>query len=215
MRSQLMALTLVTMVTACGGTGSVNLGPATAANVSVQGSDLPKGFALCKASEDIQTLLNQLKTDKSPAYDKDSSLWAATMKAGAASGELVFFAQSSADCPTRGTSFSAQLSKRSGFNLVVQFKDEASATDAFSSGSVMGLSAADFENSMSDCGCPVGQGAETGLTTTSVVASGSADSGDWYVAIWANKAFYVTLFASNVDAKAMGTIATTVNRRIH
>lgn len=178
----------------------------------MQPGDAPKGLVKCDLSGDIATVVSREATpdpSTSQTFQKD---WEDAKSKGAKEGYAAFYASSTTNCAAIkssstnvGTASYALL-----VNFVVMFKDEKSATDAYTSGTLFNFSASTLKKE----GAPVTEGTNTGLGANSVVLSASIGDQSFYVAEWQNKAFVVILVVLNVDAATCKKIATAENGRI-
>jgi hypothetical protein len=194
---------------ACG--SSTSTGPAGAASVSVQQSDLPKALQRCSESGDMQAFLKAIQTKDPATYDKTKAQWDAAQKDGAVAAAVAFYADSGAHCaamesPT--TDFSG-VTYPVIINFVIQFGDEASAVKGYTTESIFGFKQSDIATSPG-----VLQGTKTGLTPNSVSLPVSIGNQSFYVAFWQNKAYMVILGVLNMDLTASKKIAISENSRI-
>ena len=182
------------------------------AGVSVQPGDLPSGMVKCDLTGDINSFLNKEKAADPNTYAQTKTQWDAAQQKGATSAYTAFYADSAAHCATiksTGADISAANYKLL-VNFVVQYKDEKSAASAYSSDSIFGFSASGLKSS----GAAVIDGTKTGLTSNSIVLSGTLAPQSFYIADWQNKRFVIILAILNVDAAASKGVATSENRRI-
>jgi len=206
-----VALTILFVAACGGGSGSQPQGP-TASSVSVQPGDTPKSLVKCDLSGDIATVVSREATpdpSTSQTFQKD---WQDAQSKGAKDGYAAFYASSTANCAAIkssstnvGTAGYALL-----VNFVVMFKDEKSAGDAYTNGTLFNFSASTLKKE----GTPVTEGTNTGLGANSVVLSASIGDQSFYVAEWQHKAFVVILVVLNLDAASSKKIATAENSRI-
>lgn len=208
-RRSLAALMLL-LVTACGSTSAV----VGAANVSVQPSDLPKGVQMCSGSGDIDSFLNAVQTKDPTTYKKTKAEWDSAKSHGATAAQVVFFTDSKAHCADIQNSDNSSLSGATYpvvINFVIQFKDEATATQGYTTESIFGFS----EPALGAGGAGVVKGTGTGLGKNSIVLPVAVGKQSIYVAVWQNKTFMVILGVLNVDLAQSKKIATDENGRIH
>jgi hypothetical protein len=207
-----LAVGLMVMVVACGGSGPSAVSGPTASSVAVQQGDLPTGMQKCDLSGDIDSFLNKSKTKDPNTYTSTKSEWDAAQKAGATAAYAAFYSDSTVHC-TSIESNSSDISSATYklvVNFVVQFKDEASASKGYTSESIFGFSA----SSLKTGGAPVVEGTQTGLTANSIVLSISISNQSFYVAVWQNKAFMVILAVLNIDTPTCKKVALAENGRV-
>jgi hypothetical protein len=206
------ALTVLLVVSACGGTTSNPITGPTASSVAVQPGDLPSDMHKCDISGDIDSFLNQAKTKDPSTYTSTKTEWDAAKKAGATAAYTAFYTDSTAHCATVTNSSSdiSTATYKLVVNFVIQFKDEASASKGYMSESIFGFSASTLKSG----GAPVVEGTKTGLTANSIVLSISVANQSFYVAVWQNKTFMVILAVLNIDAATAKKVAVAENSRI-
>jgi len=206
----LVAVLLVAVVAACG--GSPGASAPTAASVSVQTGDLPAGMAKCDLTGDIDSFLNKEKTADPSTYQSTKAEWDDAKSKGATAAYTAFYTDSSAHCgaiKAQGGSIGSAAYKLV-VNFVIQFKDEASAAKGYGSEQVFNVSPSELRKS----GQPVIEGTNTGLTKNSIVLNSPIANQAYFIAVWQNKTFLVILAILNVDAAASKKVATSENSRI-
>jgi hypothetical protein len=210
LQRSIAGLAVMVMVFACGGSSTnMSSGP-TAASVAVQPDDLPSGMQKCDLSGDIDSFLNKSKTKDPSTYTSFNAYWDAAKKQGATAEFTAFDSDSTVHCTTleSNSSDTSTATYKLVVDFVVQFKDEASAKNAYTSGSLFGINVSTLKN-----GGAV-QGTATGLTANSIVLSIAVTSQSFYVAYWQNKAFDVILLTLNIDPATGKKIALAENSRI-
>ncbi len=206
----LVAVLLVTVVAACG--GSPGASAPTAASISVQPGDLPAGMAKCDLTGDIDSFLNKEKTADASTYQSTTSEWDDAKSKGATAAYTAFYTDSSAHCDAikaQGSSIGSAAYKLV-VNFVIQFRDEPSAAKGYESEQVFNVSPSELRKS----GQPVIEGTNTGLTKNAIVLNSPIANQTYYIAVWQNKTFLVILAILNVDAAASKKVATSENSRI-
>jgi hypothetical protein len=204
------ALVVLFMIAACGSS------PATVAasvsSVSVQPRDLPAGMQRCDLSGDINSYLSSLKTKDQAAYTSVKTQWDAAQKKGATATQVVFYADSAANCASVASNVSniASAAYKLVVNFVVQFKDQAAAATGYTSGSIFGVD----HSALKANGTPVTEGAKTGLGPNSIVLSVPIANQSFYIAAWQNKTFMVILGIINLDSATGQKVAEAQNKRI-
>jgi hypothetical protein len=199
------------MIAACGSLPVANA--ATASSIAVQTGDVPNGMVRCDISGDIDTYLNNIKTKDATTYASTKTQWEAAQKAGATAAQIVFYTDSAANCASVANKVAgiSAASYKLVVNFVVQFKDEASASTGYTSGSIFGINRATLKTD----GAPVVEGTKTGLGANSTVLSATIANQAFYIAVWQNKPFMVILGVINIDIATGEKVATAVNKRIH
>ncbi len=213
MFKRVIAAALATLfAAACGGsTSSTPPGP-TAASVSVQSGDLPKGLVKCDLSGDINDFLNKVKSPDPNTYMSTKNDWQAAQQKGATDAYTAFYTDSTAHCTAIKSNGSdiGSASYQLVVNFVIRFKDEKSAANGYTSESIFGFSV----SSLKSGGAPVIEGTKTGLTPNSIVLTASIPPQSYYIAVWQNKTFMVILAMLNIDAAAAKKAALAENSRI-
>ena len=207
-----LALAAIAVLAACNAPGAVApLGPS---DVAVQSSDVPKGVIKCDGSGSIDTFLNTIKTKDPSSYKSTSDEWDKAKADGATAAAVVFYADSKTHCADITNSQNNNLSSAAYpviLNFVIQFKDDKSAVQGYTSESIFGFS----ESSLTTSGVTgVVKGTKTGLTENSAALTLAIGNQSFYVAVWQNKAFMVILAVINVDTTQSKKIATNENGRI-
>lgn len=212
LKPSLAAALVALLIAACGGSPPPTAQGPSVAGVSVQPGDLPSGMVKCDLSGDINSFLDKEKTPDPNTYNQTKTQWEAAQQKGATAAYTAFYTDSAPHCGTiknTGADIGAANYKLLA-NFVVQYKDEKSAANAYSTDSIFGFSASSLKSS----GAAVIDGTKTGLTQNSIVLSGSLAPQSFYIADWQNKRFVVILAILNVDAAASKTVATSENNRI-
>ena len=205
-----LALALLT-VAACGGSTPAAQSP-TAASVAVQPGDVPAGMVKCDVSGDINSFLDQEKTADPSTYQSTKAEWEDAKSKGATAAYVAVYADSKAHCDaikSSGPDIGA-ASYKLVINFVIQFKDEATASKAYTSEKIFNISAADLKSN----GANVVEGSKTGLSANSIVLDTQIANQSYYIAVWQNKDFMVILAVLNVDSASAKKVATSVNSRI-
>jgi hypothetical protein len=166
----------------------------------------------CDLSGDIDTFLNKVKTTSPATYTSTKAEWDAAKKQGATAAEIVFFADSTANCKAVGSSTSqiSSATYKLVVNFVLQFKDEASAAKGYTTAGILGFN----EAQLAAAGSAATVGTKTGLGANSVVLSVSISTQAFYIAVWQHKAFLVILAILNIDNNTSQKVAVAENGRI-
>lgn len=202
----------VLIVAACGaGSPAQQQGP-TVSSVSVQPGDVPSGLIKCDLSGDVDTVVAKEATPDPSTSKSFQKYWQDAKAQGAKAGYLAFYTSSSSNCSAIKSSATEIGTASYPFilNFVLQYKDEKTATTAYTNGTVFNFSAATLKQG----GAPVIEGTNTGLSPNSVVLNASFANQTYYIAEWQSKTFLVILAALNVDANASKKVATSENGRI-
>ena len=200
------------MVIACGSTPGITAQGPTAASVAMQAGDLPSGMQKCAVSGDIDSYLNSIKAKDTSAYTTTKAEWDAAKKSGATAGEVVFFADSAANCKAleSNTSGVTSATYKLAVNFVLQFKDAATAAKGYNTQSIMGFS----QSALTTAGTAAVIGTKTGLGANSVTLTVHISTQSFYIAVWQNKAFMSILAILNIDPVASQKAAVAENGRI-
>jgi hypothetical protein len=98
--------------------------------IGLQSGDLPSNLARCPASGPIDGYLRDLQTKDRAAYDELQAGWRDLQKGGATKAAVAVYTIQPAACTARlGTGNGSSVT-----SLVVAFKDETSASDAYRRG---------------------------------------------------------------------------------
>ena len=176
---------------------------------------MPKGVQRCDASGSIDSFLNAVKTKDPETYSSTKSEWDKAKSNGATSAEVVFYTDSKAHCDAITNSQNTNLASATYpivINFVIQFKDQASAEQGYTTESIFGFSESTISTSG---GTGVVKGTDTGLTKNSITLTIAIGNQSFYVAVWQNKAFMVILAVINVDIAQAKKIASNENSRFH
>jgi hypothetical protein len=208
---QLLALAAIAVLAGCNSPGPAAIGPS---DVAVQSSDVPKGVQRCDGSGDIDSFLNTIKAKDPTSYQSTKDEWDKAKADGATAAVVVFYADTTAHCNDVASSQNSNLAGAAYplvINFVVQFKDEKSAEQGYTTESIFGFS----ESSLSSSGITnVVKGTQTGLSKNAISLTLAIGNQSFYVAVWQNKAFMVILAVINVDTAQSKKIATNENSRI-
>lgn len=166
----------------------------------------------CDLSGDIDSFLAREKNQDQNTYMSTSADWTALKNGGATAAYTAFYSDSTAHCTAiKGSGYDIGTANyKLVVNFVTQFKDEKSATDAFTGDSIFGFSKTELRSG----GIGLTEGTATGLTANSLVISAPISNQFFYIAMWQNKKFVVILAILNVDATASKKVATQENGRI-
>jgi hypothetical protein len=193
----LFAVGVVTLSLACGGDGSGgSAGPLGGGidSFGVQKSDAPSGLQSCSVSGDINK-----------SSDKDvTGEWGYQQKHGATAGYMAVYADGSGNCKSFIQATNGGTGKLMG-SIVVQFKDEASATAGYNG--LFGANPTDLKGKAG-----FAQGSATGLGSNSSYAYSSSLG----VALW-QKGTYVAAVVVNggISESDLKKAANAINARIH
>lgn len=166
----------------------------------------------CGLSGDIDSFLNQEKTADPPTYQSTKDDWTDARSKGATAAYAAIYADTAAHCDgikTSGADIGAATYKVV-INFVIQFKDEPSASKAYTNESIFGISAGDLRRNQAN----VTEGQKTGLSANSTVLDALINNQTYYIAVWQNKAFLVILAVLNADPASAKKVAMQENGRI-
>lgn len=212
-RRSLAASIVVFALLACGGgSASQPQGP-TASSVSAQPSDVPGGLMRCDLSGDVNNFIAREASPDPSTSQSTKSSWDDARKNGATDAYVALYADSNAHCADLKSSQTTvgSATYKLIVNFVVQYKDEKSASDAFTGNQKL----FDFSPSgLRGSGMATAEGTKTGLTANSIVLDQALATQHFYIAVWQNKAFLVILAILNVDSTASQKVALAENGRI-
>jgi hypothetical protein len=201
---------LMCAVAACSNpSGGGQTGP-TVTSVSVQQADLPSGMVKCPISGKIEDFIKAEQTPDPNTSKSISDYWTDAKTNGATAAYASIYTDSSDRCAAikNPETDVGTATYKLVVNFVVQFKDEATATDAFNNKTIFGFSKSQLK------AAPVIEGTQTGLTQNSIVLSQSIASQQFYIAEWQNKTFMVILAVLNIDPESSKKVSTAENSRI-
>ncbi len=209
LRAWPVAMCAALIVVSCGGSSGA-AGP-TVSSVAVQPGDVPTGMVRCAISGNIEDFV---KAEQSPDPNTSKSVsgyWQDAQKNGAKAAYAAIYTDSDARCSAikNPETDVGTATYKLVVNFVVEFKDEKTASDAYSSKTIFGFSPSQLRSA------PTIEGTKTGLTANSIVLSQSIASQSFYIAEWQNKAFIVILAVLNADPVASKKVSTAENSRIH
>ena len=214
MRGLLTALAAIAAVTGCG-PSPVIVPAATVSTVAVQPGDVASTLQRCRASGSIDSWLSTLQVQNHSMYFNYNEQWDLAKKDGATSAEVALYTDSSSHCDYSTNNGSGTIALGAYplvLNIVIQFKDEASATNGYTSGSLFGFEQAIFK---AVAGAALRQGNSTGLGANSIAYSTDVGKQPYYVVVWQQRAFVVIVLTDNLDLAIGKKIAQQVNGRIH
>ncbi len=179
--------------------------------MAVQSGDLPKGMVRCDLTGDINSFITKEQSQDPQTSRSVTTYWADLKKAGATAAYAAIYTDSATHCSAvkSSTSDPAVATYKVVVNFVVQFKDEKSASGAYTGDSFFGFSASTLRS-----GGVAIEGTKTGLTANSIVLDQSISNQSFYIALWQNKTFDVILAVINVDSNASKKVAASENGRI-
>jgi hypothetical protein len=209
-RPGVLVLAATLLVAGCSGPSSAQ--SPSVSSVAVQSDDLPSGMVRCDLTGDIASFI-KAEASPDPTTSKTMSTeWENAKSKGAKDGYAAVYSDSSDHCAGIKTSGSdiGSATYKLVVNFVIQYKDEKSASDGYTSESILGFSPASLKSG----GAPVVEGSSTGLTANSITLTQPFDKQFFYIAVWQNKSFVVILAVLNLDAAAAKKVATSENGRI-
>jgi hypothetical protein len=210
MRSVLVvAVAAVMSVIACAGSSPAASGP-TVSGVAVQSSDLPSGMVRCNITGSIDDFVKAEQSPDPNTAKTISDYWTDAKSNGAKAAYVALYTDSQSRCADikNPQTDVGTATYKLVVNFVVQFKDEASAVDAYKNKSIFGFSAAQLRTA------PTVEGKDTGLTDNSIVLNQAIGDQSFYIADWQNKTFLIILAVLNVDATSSKKVSTAENSRI-
>jgi formylmethanofuran:tetrahydromethanopterin formyltransferase len=189
--------------------GGAPTGP-TVSSVSVQQGDVPSGMVKCPLSGNIEDFIKAEQTPDPNTATSITNYWTDAQSNGAKTAYAAIFADSQDRCSSikNPQTDVGTATYKLVVNFVVEFKDEATATDAYNNKTIFGFSKSQLK------AAPVIEGTKTGLTENSIVLSQAIASQQFYIAEWQNKKFMVILAVLNIDPEASKKVSTAENSRI-
>jgi hypothetical protein len=185
----------------------------TPQSIALQPGDLP-GMHRCAVSGDVTAVLQEEKSQNSPAYDVNATEWEQWKQQGAVDAYFAVYGRTAADCAA--ASDSSTGAPRGGLiaGLVVQFQDTGGAARNFQrESSLLGLGPRDIRF-IELAGGTTTFGSATGLGDSSVVGSAEVAGADYFVAMWQSRRFQSELIGYDMAYTDADNAATDVNRRI-
>jgi formylmethanofuran:tetrahydromethanopterin formyltransferase len=189
--------------------GSGATGP-TVSSVAVQQADLPSGMVRCPISGKIEDFIKAVQTPDPNTAKSITAYWTDAQSDGAKAAYAAIYTDSQDRCAAikNPETDVGTATYKLVVNFVVEFKDEATATDAYNNKSVFGFSKSQLK------AAPVIEGTKTGLTENSIVLTQAIASQQFYIAEWQNKKFMVILAVLNIDPESSKKVSTAENSRI-
>jgi hypothetical protein len=183
-----------------------------AASVAVQQADLPNGMVKCDVSGEMDAYLTQVQAKDPTHYTQVKQEWEDAKAKGATAGQVAVYADTTEHCANfkSNTSSITSATYKLVANFVIQFKDEASATNGYRSGGILGFN----PTSLTNGGVPSTVGDQTGLGTNSIVVTLDVGGQNFYIAVWQKKKFMVILAVLNIDSATDAKVAAAENGRI-
>lgn len=174
--------------------------------IAAQPSDLPSGLVTCSWSADFGAWAGRLKPT-APGYARQlADLWQRLQSGGATTGWVQDLSVSEEAC--RGFYGGSAGLVRHVTSMVIQFKDEAGATKAYSS-ETSGLFGPKVLN-----GAPTESGSATGLGPNSIVVTPNNLPMSKLFAAWQKDAYYLAYIADGItisdDRLALAKIDTRI-----
>ena len=179
-------------------------------SVAVQSSDLPSGMVRCGLTGSIDDFIKAEQSPDPNTAKTISDYWTDAKANGAKAAYVALYTDSQSRCADikNPQTDVGTATYKLVVNFVVQFKDEATAQDAYKNKSIFGFSAAQLRTA------PTVEGKDTGLSDNSIVLNQAIGSQSFYIADWQNKTFLIILAVLNVDATASKKVATAENSRV-
>ncbi|HSS61585.1 MAG TPA: hypothetical protein VLK30_09040 [Candidatus Limnocylindrales bacterium] len=185
----------------------------TPQSVMLQPADVP-GMQKCPTSGDVNTVLQDEKSEGSLAYQMNATEWQQWKRQGAVDAYFAVYGDTAADCAA--VSSAGTGAPRGGLmvGLVVKFQ---SATVAYRNyrrdSTLMGMGPQDIRF-IELAGGTTTFGTATGLGPVSVVGSGLVAGTKYFVAEWQNKSFESDFIGYDVAESDANKAVKSMNRRI-
>jgi formylmethanofuran:tetrahydromethanopterin formyltransferase len=201
---------LIVAAAACSNpSGGSATGP-TVSSVAVQQADLPSGMVRCPISGKIEDFIKAEQTPDPNTAKSITAYWTDAQSNGAKEAYAAIYADSQDRCAAIKDPQTdvGTATYKLVVNFVLEFKDEATATDAYNNKTIFGFSKSQLK------AAPVIEGTKTGLTENSIVLSQAIANQQFYIAEWQNKKFMVILAVLNIDPESSKKVSTAENSRI-
>lgn len=166
--------------------------PTTSAlqSIAAQPGDLPSGLVICSWSGDVGAWADKLKPTDSGYAQQMVDFWQRLQSGGATGGWVQDLSVSEDACQGFYSGSAGLVSHVT--SIVIQFKDQASATSAYSS-ETPGLFGPKVLN-----GGPTESGSATGLGPNSIVATPNNLPGITLFAAWQKDAYYLVFIGYGI-----------------
>jgi len=209
LKASALAVACGLSVIACGGPSNGGQGT-TVASVAVQPGDLPGGMVRCNLSGNIEDFIKAEQTPDPNTAKSIAGYWTDAQSNGAKEAYAAIYADSQDRCAAIKDPQTdvGTATYKLVVNFVLEFKDEATATDAYNNKTIFGFSKSQLK------AAPVIEGTKTGLTENSIVLSQAIANQQFYIAEWQNKKFMVILAVLNIDPESSKKVSTAENSRI-
>jgi hypothetical protein len=173
--------------------------------IGLQAGDLPANMPRCPASGPIDGYLHELQTKDRAAYDELQAAWRDLQKAGAAKAAVAVYATQPSACIARlGAGNGSSMT-----SLVVAFKDETAALDAYRRG-VLGFATPSDDQQVDG----MTKGFATGLGDSSWLLERSVQGRSLIVAYCERHGVTAFVIATDTDPLHAKQAAATVVGRI-
>ena len=169
----------------------------------LQPGDVPASTRVCLGSGPIDVYLSVLATTAPDLATKESDFWSQLRAHGAMAGAISVYAADPSACAVE---LGATSKVKAITSLVVEFRDEGQADEAWQSG-VFGFAPPPVGDVMSG----VTRGTSTGLGLSSFVYSRPPVA----LACWRRSVFVALVVASNLDVGAFTTATAAIDPRLN
>ena len=187
--------------------------PLTLQSIALQPGDVA-GLQRCRASGDVESVLQDEKSNNPEAYDLNATEWEQWKRQGASDAYFAAYGRTAADCAALSPAGTGAPSGGLVISLIVGFKSDSIAARTYGAGSaLLGFGPRDIEF-IKLVGGSVTTGPGTGLGIRSVIGSGSVPGSTFYFAFWQNKVFDSYVYAYDLASDLARGAADNVNRRI-
>jgi hypothetical protein len=185
----------------------------TPQTVSLQPGDVP-AMQRCATSGNVNTVLQQEKSQHSLAYDMHATEWEQWKRQGATDAYFAVYGSTAADCVAASVSGTGAPRGALMVGLVVEFRDATLAAHNYSLDStLMGLGPQDIRFIELANGTTT-FGTATGLGPKSVIGSGLVGGTNYFIAMWQNKQFETDFIGYAVANSDADKAVLSMNRRI-
>ncbi|HKC18242.1 MAG TPA: hypothetical protein VKE27_01290 [Candidatus Dormibacteraeota bacterium] len=213
MRRILASAAIVLILAACQGPQPATSRPSTPQTVALQPDDVP-AMQRCATSGNVNTVLQQEKSQHSLAYDMHATEWEQWQRQGATEAYFAVYGSTAADCAAASASGTGAPRGALMVGLVVEFRDATLAAHNYSRDStLMGLGPQDIRFIELANGTTT-FGTATGLGPKSVIGSGLVGGTNYFIAMWQNKQFESDFIGYAVMDSDADRAVHDMNRRI-
>jgi len=206
-------LAMALAVAGCQGPQTTQARAATPQSVVLQPSDVP-GMQRCSTTGDVNTVLQQEKSEGSLAYPMNATEWEQWQRQGATDAYFAVYGATAGDCAAVSAAGTGAPRGALMVGLVVEFRTATLAASNYQRAStLMGLGPQDIRFIELANGTTT-FGTATGLGPLSIIGSGLVAGTNYFVALWQNKRFESDFIGYAVADSDADKAVLSMNRRI-